>query len=162
MLTLPIHTEQRHEEWQNILHIAHRNSFPRNLITNLKHRIQQKLTQPKTHTTSKHDTKWKTFKYMSPQIRKITPYELFFIQSYYKEKKLISEQNPGEPNPLIQLAIDPSRKGHQGECCSCTTVPRLTGHLQSRRHWPTWASNVLITHPILQIWLRRTTTCSLY
>jgi hypothetical protein len=72
MLTLPNHTEQRHEEWQNILHIAHRNNFPRNLITNLKHRIQQKLTHPKTHTTSKHDTKLTAFTYMSPQIRKIT------------------------------------------------------------------------------------------
>jgi len=31
--------------------------------------------------------------------------------------------------------------------CSCTTMPRLTGHLQPRRNWPTSASNVLITHP---------------
>ena len=45
--------------------------------------------------------------------------------------------------------------------CSCTTMPRLTGHLQPRRNWSTWASNVLITHPILRIWPRRTTTCSL-
>jgi len=45
--------------------------------------------------------------------------------------------------------------------CSCTTIPRLTGHLQLRRNWLTWASNVLITHPILRIWPRRTTTCSL-
>jgi len=45
--------------------------------------------------------------------------------------------------------------------CSCETMPRLTGHLQPRRNWPTWASNVLITHPILRIWPRRTTTCSL-
>ena len=22
--------------------------------------------------------------------------------------------------------------------CSCTTMPRLTGHLQPRRNWPTW------------------------
>jgi len=34
-------------------------------------------------------------------------------------------------------------------------------HLQPRRNWPTWASNVLITHPILRIWPCRTTTCSL-
>ena len=34
---------------------------------------------------------------------------------------------------------------------SCTTMPRLTGHLQPRRNWCTWASNVLITHPILRI-----------
>ena len=42
--------------------------------------------------------------------------------------------------------------------CSCTTVPWLTGHLQPRRNWPTWASIVLITNPILQIWPRQTTT----
>jgi len=40
-------------------------------------------------------------------------------------------------------------------------ITRLAGHLQPRRNWPTWASNVLITHPILRIWPRRTTTCSL-
>jgi len=45
--------------------------------------------------------------------------------------------------------------------CSCTTMPQLTGHLQPRRNWPTWASSVLITHPILRIWPRRTITCSL-
>ena len=46
-------------------------------------------------------------------------------------------------------------------CCSCTTMPWLTGHMQPRRNWPTWASNVLINHPILRIWPRLTTTCSL-
>ena len=40
-------------------------------------------------------------------------------------------------------------------------MPRLTGHLQPRVNWPAWASNVLTTHPILRIWPRRTTTCSL-
>jgi len=45
--------------------------------------------------------------------------------------------------------------------CSCTTKPQLTGHLQPRRNWPTWASIVFVTHRILRIWPRRTTTCSL-
>ena len=45
--------------------------------------------------------------------------------------------------------------------CSCTTMLRLIGHLQSRRNWPTWASSLLITHPILRIWPRRTITCFL-
>ena len=45
--------------------------------------------------------------------------------------------------------------------CSCTTMPRFTGHLQPRRNWPNWASSVLITHPILQIWPSQNTTCSL-
>jgi len=40
--------------------------------------------------------------------------------------------------------------------CSSTTMPRLTGHFQPSRNWPTWASNFLITHPILRIWPRRT------
>jgi hypothetical protein len=47
------------------------------------------------------------------------------------------------------------------ESCSSTTMPRLLGHLQPRRNSPTCASNVLITHPNLRIWPRRTTTCSL-
>ena len=46
--------------------------------------------------------------------------------------------------------------------CSCTTMLQLTWHLQPRRNWPTWASSVLITHPILRIWPRRTNACSLY
>jgi len=45
--------------------------------------------------------------------------------------------------------------------CSCTTISRLTGHVQPRRNWPTWASSVLITHPILRIRPSRTTTCFL-
>jgi len=47
------------------------------------------------------------------------------------------------------------------ESCYCTTIPRITGYLQPRSNWPTWNSSVLITYPILRIWLRRTTTCSL-
>ena len=42
--------------------------------------------------------------------------------------------------------------------CSCTTMPRFPGRLQPRRNWPTLASNVLITHPMLRIWPCRTTT----
>jgi len=45
--------------------------------------------------------------------------------------------------------------------CSCTTLPSLNGHLHPRRHWPTLASIVLVTHPILRILSRRTTTYSL-
>jgi len=45
--------------------------------------------------------------------------------------------------------------------CSCMTMPWLTGHLQPRRNWPTWASTVFITHPLLQIWPCQSTTCSL-
>ena len=53
------------------------------------------------------------------------------------------------------------REGHQGGLVLARQMPRLTRHLQPRRNWPTWASSVLITDPILQIWPHRTTTCSL-
>ena len=46
-------------------------------------------------------------------------------------------------------------------CWTCTTMPRLTGHMQPRSNWPTRASSVLSTHPVLLIWPRRTATCSL-
>ena len=41
------------------------------------------------------------------------------------------------------------------------TMPQPIGHFQPRRNCPTWASNVLIIHPILRIWPHQTTTCSL-
>ena len=44
---------------------------------------------------------------------------------------------------------------------SCTTMARLTGHVQPGRNWHTWASNVFIAYTIIWIWHRRTTTCSL-
>jgi hypothetical protein len=34
------------------------------------------------------------------------PYELFFMQSVHKASRLISEQNPGDPHPLFQIAIN--------------------------------------------------------
>jgi hypothetical protein len=34
------------------------------------------------------------------------PYEQFFTQAYHSQNKLITEQNPGEHNPLIQLAVN--------------------------------------------------------
>ena len=37
----------------------------------------------------------------------LTPYEQYYIHSLHKEGKLIPEQNPGDPNPLLLLAIDP-------------------------------------------------------
>ena len=40
-------------------------------------------------------------------------------------------------------------------------MPRVTGRLQPIRNWPPWASSVLVTHPILRIWPRQSTTCSL-
>ena len=40
----------------------------------------------------------------------LTPYEQYYIHSFHKEGKLISEQSQSDPhNPLLLLAIDPSQ-----------------------------------------------------
>jgi len=52
-------------------------------------------------------------------------------------------------------------EGYQGSLVLARQCPGSPGHLQPRRNWPIWASSVLITHTILRIWPRRTTTCSL-
>jgi len=72
----------------------------------------------------------------------------YYLSLLVKLKDILKEKRRGEG------------KSPRGSC-SCTTLLRLTGHLQPRRNRPTWASSVLITHPILRIWSRRTTTCSL-
>ena len=38
----------------------------------------------------------------------LTPYEQFFIQAFHKSGRLVSKQNPGEPNPLLQMSINTS------------------------------------------------------
>ena len=38
----------------------------------------------------------------------LTTYKQFFIQAFHKSGNLISEQNPGEPNPLFQMVLNPS------------------------------------------------------
>jgi len=57
------------------------------------------------------DPKDKTMTHLKPlnNTSLLTPYEQFFIHSPDKEGNLISEQNLGEPNPILQLAIDPVR-----------------------------------------------------
>jgi hypothetical protein len=39
----------------------------------------------------------------------LTPYEQYYIHCLHKEGTLISEQSPGDSNPLLLLAIDPSQ-----------------------------------------------------
>jgi hypothetical protein len=109
MLTLPI-PQERHEEWQNILHIAQGNNFPRSLITNLKHRIKKTLTQLTPPTTSRHDTKWTTSTYMSPQIRKITNlFKHTDIKIAFKCNNTIAQllklANKTPPPPMIEVAF---------------------------------------------------------
>ena len=45
--------------------------------------------------------------------RLLIPLEQFYIQKHHQENKLITEQHPGEHNPLIQLAIDTTKTSHE-------------------------------------------------
>ena len=74
MLSLPLDSEQQYEEWQHILHIAHSNTNPPALLIRFRLRTQRSISQTNspTPTTSNNGTKWVTFTYSSPQVRKIT------------------------------------------------------------------------------------------
>jgi hypothetical protein len=46
-------------------------------------------------------------------VKMLIPYEQFYIQSLHQAGKLISEQYPGEPSPLFQLAVHPRHTTQQ-------------------------------------------------
>jgi hypothetical protein len=74
MLSFPLNAEQQRSEWKQILHIAHSNNIPANLLTRLALKIQRNISQekPPISTPPTKPTKWATFTFSSPQIRKIT------------------------------------------------------------------------------------------
>jgi len=73
MLTLPLTKERRTHEWKTIQNIARNNNFPNKLITNLKQQIQCNTTHQKSDRKENiNNTKWATFTYYSPKVRKIT------------------------------------------------------------------------------------------
>ena len=54
----------------------------------------------------------------------LIPYEQYYIQTLYREGKLIPEQSPGEINPLFQMVINtnPLISHEQTSCASaCNT-----------------------------------------
>ena len=92
----------------------------------------------------------------------------FFFGSRWHTLTWLSSNWPNYQSGVLLISAGAIEGHFEGktrrECqkagpCSCTTMLRLTVHLQPRRNWPTWSSNVLITYTILRIWPRR--TCSL-
>ena len=70
MISLPLSTEKRITEWQNIRNIANNNKFPTHHITKLRTQIQHKTQINTTKISS--DQKWATYTYHSPKVRMIT------------------------------------------------------------------------------------------
>ena len=71
MYSLPLNQTQVQNEWKSIKQIAHSNNFPISTLRKLKQRTRQQLSQPTT-PGKKKSTKWTTFTYTTPHIRKIT------------------------------------------------------------------------------------------
>jgi len=82
--------------------------------------------------------------------------KFFFLQGKTpKEIHVILRETLGEHAPSYATVKNWVAQFKHGDFSTCH------GHLQPRRNWLIWASSVLITHPILRIWPRRSTTCSL-
>jgi len=86
---------------------------------------------------------------------------ILLIEYLPKGQTINAEYNSSLLVQLKDILKEKRRGNFTKGSCSSTIMSQLNGHFQSRRNWPSWASSVLITHPILPIWPRRTTTCSL-
>jgi hypothetical protein len=71
MFTPLLREKQRQEEWESIKQTARNNTFPISLLFKLKQRIHLKHSHP-TPPSKNSDTKWASFTYTTPHIRKIT------------------------------------------------------------------------------------------
>jgi len=101
-------------------------------------------------------------------LEKFSPASIFWDQGGFlligylpKDQPINAEHYSSLLVQLKDILKEKHRGKKQGGSCSCTKMPRLTGHLQPRRNWPAWASIILITRPFLRIWPCRTNTCSL-
>ena len=67
----------------------------------------------------------------------LTPYEQYVIQSLHQDGQLIPEQNPGEKNLLLQLAIDPSYTPLEETSQATSLIPYTYCHVATLRTQPT-------------------------
>jgi hypothetical protein len=93
MLSLPLTKERRTYEWETIQNIACNNNFPNKPITNLKKQIQRNTTHQKSDRKENiNNTKWATFTYYSPKVRKITNlFKQMGIKIAFKNNNTISQ-----------------------------------------------------------------------
>jgi hypothetical protein len=93
MLTLPLTKERRIHEWKTIQNIARNNNFSNKLITNLKQQTQRNVTHQKPERKENiNNTKWATFTYNRPKVRKITIlFKQMEIRIAFKNNNTISQ-----------------------------------------------------------------------
>jgi hypothetical protein len=65
---------------------------------------------------------------------------------YFPKGQIINAKHYSSLLVQLKYILKKKRRGNFTKgSCSCTTMPRLTGHSQPTRNWATWASNALIT-----------------
>jgi len=92
-----------------------------------------------------------------------------FFRSRRHSRHWLSSKGPNYHRRVLLISAGANERCLKEKCRGKVTKGVLFLHdnppahraLATQRNWPTWASNALITHPILRIWPRRTTTCFL-
>ena len=87
---------------ENHKNIACHNNFPNKLITNLKQQIQPNTTHQKSDRKENiNNTKWATFTYYSPKVRKVTNiFKQTDIKIAFKNNNTISETKATNSTPI--------------------------------------------------------------
>ena len=130
MLRLPINCTRQLREWQNILHIATSNNFPTTFLEKLKQQIQRKITTPPPTKNTENNTKWTTFTFCLPHIRKITN---LFRHTNVKISYTCSNTVAQLTNPASGHNIPPHNKS--GVYCLTCKPCNLSYVGQTRRTW---------------------------
>jgi hypothetical protein len=64
MMTFPLDKENKRKEWNTICKIAHNNSFPHNIIRELKNRMEHNTTETKEHKKNGPHSRTTAHKYV--------------------------------------------------------------------------------------------------
>jgi len=126
MITLPITEKAEKHEWKNILTIAQKNGFPKNIIHEIKKKdiAKQKNKQFTTeekrekHTQNK---KWTIFTYHSPLVRKVTNlFKNTDIRIAFKTNNTIYQQlaqkvENRNPSGIYEIKCNTCSKNYVGQ-----------------------------------------------
>jgi len=72
MIIMPITEQTVKQQWNNMLTMAHNNSFPKHIYRLRNKLLAKKDGTTQTQATEQHDRKWVTFTYHNPSIHKVT------------------------------------------------------------------------------------------
>ena len=151
MISLPITTETRQNEWQKIQTTASKNNFPLPLTAKLKTQIQHKNL-----TTKDKHKKWATFTYHSTKIRKITNlFKQTNINIAFKSTNTIQQTAPQNydttlyynKSSIYKLACKTCNKAYIGQT-SRRLTQRFHEHIRYIKNDPKSAYTQHILHNV--------------